>query len=52
MGQQAGKSAGAVATTSGRGRLDLVMQALEGRTPEALAALVVVLADTYRLPLC
>jgi hypothetical protein len=50
-GQQAGKSAGAVATTAGRGRLDLVMQALEVRTPEALAALVVVLADTYRLPL-
>jgi hypothetical protein len=42
---------GAVATTAGRGRLDLVMQALEVRTPEALAALVVVLADTYRLPL-
>jgi hypothetical protein len=49
--QQAGESAGAVATTAGRGRLDLVMQALEVRTPEALAALVVVLADTYRLPL-
>jgi hypothetical protein len=48
-GQQAGESAGAVATTAGRGRLDLVMQALEGRTPEALAALVVVSAD--RLPL-
>jgi hypothetical protein len=27
------------------------MQALEVRTPEALAALVVVSADTYRLPL-
>ena len=50
-GQQAGESAGAVATTAGRGRLDLVMQALEVRTPEALAALVVVSADTYRLPL-
>jgi hypothetical protein len=49
--QQAGKSAGAVATTAGRGRFDLVMQALQVRTPEALAALVVVLADTYRLPL-
>jgi hypothetical protein len=50
-GQHAGESAGAVATTAGRGRLDLVMQALEVRTPEALAALVVVLADTYRLSL-
>jgi hypothetical protein len=50
-GQQAGESAGAVATTAGQRRLDLVMQALEVRTPEALAALVVVLADTYRLPL-
>jgi hypothetical protein len=50
-GQHVGKSAGAVATTAGQGRLDLVMQALEVRTPEALAALVVVSADTYRLPL-
>jgi hypothetical protein len=50
-GQQAGESAGAVAMTARRGRLDLVMQALEVRTPEALAALVVVSADTYRLPL-
>jgi hypothetical protein len=50
-GQQAGESAGAVATTVGRGRLDFVMQALQVRTPEALAALVVVSADTYRLPL-
>jgi hypothetical protein len=50
-GQQAGESAGAVATTAGRGRLDLVMQVLEVRTREALAALVVVSADTYRLPL-
>jgi hypothetical protein len=50
-GQQAGKSAGAVATTAGRGRLDLVMQALEVRMPEALAAVVVLSADTYRLPL-
>jgi hypothetical protein len=50
-GQQAGESAGAVATTAGRGRLDLVMQALEVRMPEALAALVIVSADTYRLPL-
>jgi hypothetical protein len=50
-GQQAGESAGTVATTAGQGRLDLVMQALEIITPEALAALVVVSADTYRLPL-
>jgi hypothetical protein len=50
-GQQAGESTSAVATTAGQGRLDLVMQALEVRTPEALAALVVVSADTYRLPL-
>jgi hypothetical protein len=27
------------------------MQALEVRTPEALAALIVLSADTYRLPL-
>jgi hypothetical protein len=50
-GQQAGESAGALATTAGRGRLDLVMQALEVRTPEALAALIVVSANSYRLPL-
>jgi hypothetical protein len=50
-GQQAGESASAVATTAGRGRLDLVMQALQVTTPEALAALVVVSANTYRLPL-
>jgi hypothetical protein len=40
-----------MAATAGRGRLDLVMQSLEVRTPEALAVLVVVSADTYRLPL-
>jgi hypothetical protein len=39
--QQARESAGAVATTAGRGRLDLIMQALEVRTPQTLAALVV-----------
>src|SRR6476469_1062524 len=50
-GQQAGGGAGAVATTGGRGRLDLVMKALEVRTAEDLAALVVVSADTYGLPL-
>jgi hypothetical protein len=50
-GQQVGGSAGALATRAGRSRLDLVVKALQVRTAEDLAVLIVVSADTYELPL-